>query len=409
MSRRRLRLQRSDDNNGRFMKPSGTASYALAAVFQAAGASGAATLAPFYMKDQGFSVALVGVPLVINGLGRIGSDLLSGLLATYVNARTLLMVAASVALGFLLLGALFREWMPLFLSVWIVLGLTEAMFSLSLRKIAFDLSAPGRQGQVQGQVASSLGVGFAMGPALAGMVGARWGAGMLFVFYAVAQALALMVVVCTRGDLAGKLGRSESVSLLREGRRLLTTPSFASGCLAIFQSFLFLVGVTRVAFPFLAVSRGLTLDRIGAIVSISRLADAWGRFSGGWLCDRFGAPRVIAMGIVIGIPMYVLELYGAGLLGFMLPLSFMTMGFGFTNVASTTHALQLAGESTKALGLALARMSTSIGQMAGPLLAGLLVQELGYSGGFWSMAGISFAVLVAVSYGLRAASREVRN
>lgn len=391
------------------MKLSGTASYALAAVFQAAGASGAATLAPFYMKAQGFSVGLAGMPLVINGLGRIGSDLLSGLLATYVNARTLLVVAASTGLGFLLLGAFFREWMPLFLSVWIVLGLTEAMFALSLRKIAFDLSPPERQGRVQGQVASSLGVGFAMGPALAGMVGARWGAELLFVFYAIAQALTLMVVVCSHGDRAGKMGRADSVSLLREGRKLLTTPSFASACLAIFQSFLFLVGVTRVAFPFLAVSRGLTLDRVGAIVSISRLADAWGRFSGGWLCDRFGAARVIAMGIVIGIPMYVWELYGAGMLSFMLPLCFMTMGFGFTNVGSTTHALQLAGESTKALGLALARMSTSIGQMAGPLLAGLLIQELGYRGGFWSMAGISFAVLLAVSRGLKAATQEDRS
>lgn len=383
------------------MNLSATALYVLVAVLQATGSSGAATLAPFYMKARGFSIALAGMPLVINGMGRIGSDLLSGALATYVNARTLLVGATSLGLGSLLVGAVLREWMALFLSVWVVLGLTEAMVALSLRKIAFDLSSPERQGRVQGQVASSLGIGFAVGPALAGVVGARWGAQTLFVFYAVAQALSLAVICFTRSHPAAAAPREESVSLVVEGRRLLATPSFAAACLAIFQSFLFLVGVTRVAFPFLAVSRGLTLDRVGTMVSISRLADSWGRFSGGWLCDRLGTPKVISLGIVVGIPMFIFVLYGGSALALVIPLCVMTMGFGFTNVGSTTHALQLAGPSTKALGLALARMSTSVGQMIGPLLAGVLVERLGYGGGFSTMAAISLGVLFIVGCGLR--------
>lgn len=389
------------------MKPSGTALYALAAIIQSSGASGTATLAPFYMKALGFSVGLVGIPLVVNGLGRVGSDLLSGFLATYFNAGTLLIVATSIGLGFSILGVLFRDWMPAFLSVWVVFGLTEAMFALSLRKIAFDLSPPERQGRIQGQVASALGIGFTIGPALGGFVGAWWGPELLFVFYAAHQALTLALVFLSGGHRAGKPTIAERVALFHEGRKLLSTPPFAAACLAIFQSFLFLVGVTRVAFPFLAVSRGLTLDVVGTMVSLSRLADTWGRFSGGWLCDRFGAQRVIMMGILIGIPMYVLELYGSGVGGLLVPLCFMTMGFGFTNVGSTTFALQIAGQKTKAIGLALARASTSFGQMLGPLLAGFLVQELGYGGGFWGMGLISFAVLIGVTYGLKGGASTV--
>jgi len=86
----------------------------------------------------------------------------------------------------------------------------------------------------------------------------------------------------------------------------------------------------------------------------------------------------------------------------------MTMGFGFTNVGSTTFALQVAGQKTKAIGLALARASTSFGQMLGPLLAGLLVQELGYSGGFWGMGLISLVVLIGVTYGLKGAASTGR-
>ena len=63
--------------------------------------------------------------------------------------------------------------MPVFLTVFTVFGLTEAMFALSLRKIGFDQSAPERQGQVQGQMASALGIGFTLGPLLGGFVG-KW-------------------------------------------------------------------------------------------------------------------------------------------------------------------------------------------------------------------------------------------
>ena len=45
--------------------------YVLAAICQTAGSSGAAMLAPFFMKEHGYSIALVGIPLVANGVGRV--------------------------------------------------------------------------------------------------------------------------------------------------------------------------------------------------------------------------------------------------------------------------------------------------------------------------------------------------
>ncbi|MDP9129418.1 MAG: hypothetical protein M3N35_03450, partial [Candidatus Binatota bacterium] len=57
--------------------------YILAAICQTAGSSGAAMLAPFFMKAHGYSVAAVGVPLVANGVGRVCSDVMSGIMASY--------------------------------------------------------------------------------------------------------------------------------------------------------------------------------------------------------------------------------------------------------------------------------------------------------------------------------------
>ena len=379
------------------MRISSIAFYALAAIFQASGSSGAAMLAPFFMKAQGFSTALVGVTLVINGLGRISSDLLSGLLATYFSSWSLLVVALAVSLAASALGLFVRDVMPLFLSIWAVLGFTEAMFGLCLRKTAFDQFPPSRQGRAQGLVASAAGIGFTLGPALGGIVGTRWGAGALFFLYALPQVLALVFILLAGRHGVGKPIAAGAQPLWSEARTLLRRPPFLAACLAMFQTFLFLVGVTRVAFPFLAVvGRGLSLQVVGTIVGFSRLADTFGRLIGGWLCDRIGTARVILAGVLIGVPMFLLETYGTGFLGLLIPLSLMTMGFGFTNVGSITCALESAGAEAKGVGLGLARASNSAGTMLGPLLAGVLIEGFGYEGGFFAMALISLAVFLLV-------------
>ena len=142
-------------------------------------------LAPFFMKAHGYSIALAGIPLVANGVGRVSSDLLSGIMATYVSPGMLLIAATAIGLATSAIGYTFLDTMPVFVGAWIFFGLTEAMFALALRKIGFDQSAPERQGRVQGQMASALGIGFTLGPLLGGLVGKWLGPNGLFFLYSV--------------------------------------------------------------------------------------------------------------------------------------------------------------------------------------------------------------------------------
>jgi len=384
------------------MKISPIAFFGLAAICQTAGSSGAAMLAPFFMKEHGYSIALAGIPLVANGVGRVCSDLLSGLMATYLSSGTLLI--AAVVIGFMMsvIGYLFLDVMPVFLTVFTAFGLTEAMFALSLRKIGFDQSAPEQQGRVQGQMASALGIGFTLGPLLGGFVGKWFGANGLFLLYAVPEVFGLVLILLGGAHRYRRTGGDPSTTLWREGMNLLVKPAFLASCLAICQSFFFLVGVTRVAFPFLAVNqRGIGLEVVGTMVSVSRLTDTLGRYYGGLLADRIQAFRVILLGVALGIPMFVLQIYGAGFITLLMPLAIMTLGFGLTNVASTTFALQSAPATAKGLSLGLSRASTSVGQTLGPLICGLLIDKMGYERGFQAMAIISAIVLAITWAGLK--------
>jgi len=376
--------------------------YVSAAVFQTAGSSGAAMLAPFFMKEHGYSVALAGIPLVANGVGRVCSDLLSGVMATYFSPGPLLIIAMIVGLITSIVGYAFIGAMPVFMGAWIVFGLTEAMFALSLRKIGFDQSAPGRQGRIQGQMAAALGIGFTLGPLLGGFVGKWLGPDGLFFLYAAPQAVGMILIILAGGHRYRRATAKESPNIWREGSQLLRKLPFLASCLAICQSFLFLVGVTRVAFPFLAVNlRGISLETVGTMVSLSRLTDTCGRYLGGRLCDRIKPAWVILLGVAIGIPMLLLQAYGSGFLTLLIPLAVTTMGFGFTNVGATTFALQSANPGAKELALGISRASTSFGQAIGPLVCGALIQSMGYEGGFQAMALSSVVVLVATWIGLK--------
>ena len=376
--------------------------YSLAAIVQIAGSSGAAMLAPFFMKDHGYSIAAASVPLVVNGLGRVCSDLTSGVLASYFSSGVLIVAASAASIVVAALAHFFIEAPVVFLGAFTLLGVTEAMFALSIRKIAFEQSEPGQQGRVQGQVAAALGIGFSLGPLAGGFVGKLFGPPVLFAFYALPQVIGLILILFGGAHRSRAITQEASVQLWREGKTLLTRASFLASSLAVFQSFVMLVGVTRIAFPFLAVNqRGYALDWVGTVVAISRMTDTFGRYTGGWLCDRITAPRVILVGVAIGIPMFLIQPYGSGVLSLVIPLTVMTMGFGYSNVGATTFALQSAGPNGKALALGLTRSCTSLGNTLGPLMAGLLVQHFGYETGYHGMAAISAAILVVVWLGLK--------
>ncbi|HET9916149.1 MAG TPA: MFS transporter [Candidatus Binatia bacterium] len=200
--------------------------YSLAAIVQIAGSSGAAMLAPFFMKDHGYSIAAASVPLVVNGIGRVCSDLTSGVLASYFSSGVLIVAASVASIVIAALAHFFIASPVVFLGAFTLLGVTEAMFALSIRKIAFEQSEPGQQGRVQGQVAAALGIGFSLGPLTSGFVGKIFGPQMLFAFYALPQIVGLILILLGGAHRSRAITQETSVQLWREGKTLLTRASF---------------------------------------------------------------------------------------------------------------------------------------------------------------------------------------
>jgi predicted MFS family arabinose efflux permease len=131
--------------------------YVLAAVSQTSGSSGAAMLGPFFMKAHGYSIALAGIPLVANGIGRVCSDLFSGVMATYLSPGALLIAATAIGIMTSVAGYVFLHRMPVFVAAWIVFGLTSAKDACRVKWLPLwgSVSRSGRCSEVGSEIGSA--------------------------------------------------------------------------------------------------------------------------------------------------------------------------------------------------------------------------------------------------------------
>ncbi len=131
-------------------------------------------LAPFFMKAHGYSVAMAGMPLVANGVGRVCSDVMSGIMATYFSPGSLLIAAMIIGLATSIVGYAFIGRHAGFSRRLDCLRPDRSDVRVVAQKNRLrPISRPERQGRVQGQMASALGIGFTLGPLFGGFVG-KW-------------------------------------------------------------------------------------------------------------------------------------------------------------------------------------------------------------------------------------------
>src|SRR5262249_21783775 len=186
------------------------------------------------------------------GVGRVCSDLLSGVMATYLSPGALLIAATAIGIMTSVAGYVFLDHMPVFVMAWIVFGLTEAMFALAARQVGFRQAAPQRPGRIQGFMASALGIGFPLGPLLGGFVGNRLGADGLFFVYAVPQSIAFIFILPAGAHRYRRAARPPAAAVWREAAGLLKKSPFLPSCPAICRAFFFLPAPPRAALPVLS-------------------------------------------------------------------------------------------------------------------------------------------------------------
>ncbi|MDN3904234.1 MULTISPECIES: MFS transporter [Arthrobacter] len=278
-------------------------------------------------------------------------------------------------------------------------GIGSTMFTISAMALIIRLAPPEVRGRVSSAYASSFLLGNIGGPLLGGLL-AGFGLRVPFLVYAGALVVAAGVVFLRLKDARPAPGAEETkpaglpVLTVREALRDSAyrgalVSSFANG----WSSF----GVRNALVPLFAAAAlsagpevagiSLTAFAVGTAVVLTfsgRLADSWGR------------RPLLLIGLAVNAVATAMIGFSSSVTEFLIISVIAGMGTGLLNPAQQAAVGDIIGNGRSGgKVLATFQMASDTGAIAGPVLAGMLADSLGYSWAFGVTGGIVAMAFVA--------------
>ena len=270
-------------------------------------------------------------------------------------------------------------------------GIGSTMFTISAMALLVRLAPPSARGRVSSAYGSAFLIGGMAGPLLGGFV-AQWGLRAPFVVYAVALLVAAAVVAVGLGGARLRpppdaASRPAAMTLAEAWEHGAYRAVLVSGVANGWTNF----GVRMAVLPLLAAA---VLDQpwvAGVVLAVGAVGTAATLQFSGRLVDRVGRrPLVIAGMAVMALTMGTMGLVvldGIGTrvaLGLLLVLSLLSgVGAGMVNPAQQAAVADVVGnERSGGRVLSTFQMAQDGGAIVGPILIGLVADQLGFPAAF---------------------------
>ncbi len=278
-------------------------------------------------------------------------------------------------------------------------GIGSTMFTVSAFGLLIRIAPPGLRGRVAGLYATSFLFGSIGGP-LVGAALVGFGLRVPFLIYAVALLVAAAVVYFRLKDsaLAAPEPAADTVTMtFRDGLR---SPTYRAALLSNFANGWAVFGV-RVALVPLFVVQALNASDgyAGIALTVFAVGNALVQFQAGRLSDLHGRrPFVLAGLVVSGLCTALLGL--SPNLWTLFALSVVAgIGSGLMNPAQQAAVADVVG--SKARGgpvLAAFQMAADVGSVVGPLVAGILAEQMSYAAAFAVTGALTVPALIAWAF-----------
>lgn len=275
-------------------------------------------------------------------------------------------------------------------------GVGSVMFTVASMALVIRLAPPQSRGRVSGAYASAFLIGNVAGPLVGGLL-AGFGLRVPFLAYAAALVLAAVVVhtQLSHHRKEGDAGATAAPAMLfSEGLRV---QAYRSALLSSFANGWATFGVRMATVPLFAVAAlGAGPEAAGLALAVFAAGNAAALTFSGRLADSLGRKPMLVSGLLLA----GLATAGIGFttqLGWFLAASILAgVGSGLLGPAQQAALADVIG-SGRSGGRVLAayQMASDVGAIAGPILAGLLADQLGYGWAF----GVTGGVLVVAALG----------
>ena len=296
-----------------------------------------------------------------------------GRLSDRIGRKPVIVVSlVGTCIGSLVTGAAGALWV-LFLGR-IIDGASGASVAVAQGAIA-DIAPPERRAQLLGMLGAAFGVGFVLGPALGGLAALGGPHVPFFVAAAVAGTNAVVAAVRlpeTRGT------RPPARESDAAERHVLRTPALTSMAAVSFVSVLAFAGF-EATFALLGERRFDLTEGSAAVLFlfVGVLLTVVQGMVIGPLTERFGSLRLMGTGlVVVAAGMFAMSAATSWWL-LIVALALLALGQGVNGPSNTTLVTQLAPPERRGEALGYVQSAGALARIAGPLLAGVLFDEVG--------------------------------
>jgi MFS family permease len=354
-------------------------------------------LLPFYAEHYGASPAMVGMLSATFALCQLIAGPVLGQLSDRFGRKPLLIVSQlGTFAGFLLMANATHLWMIFVARA--IDGATAGNITIAQAYIA-DVTEPKNRARAFGLIGIAFGLGFLVGPGISGLLAHYDLRYPIFV----AAALSFTSVVTTYLLLPwgkppgahGDVPRRVKVLDVKTYARYFARPRLGN---FLGQFFIYILGFAVFTGGFaLFAERRLTWDgrpfgprEVGLVFAFAGFLGAI--LQGGLihrLVAKFGEERLIVYGFAANVLGYLVLGFTAYLPILVVSAMITAFGNGSLRPSLTSIITQAVERNEQGLVLGLTQSLTSVGQIVGPLLAGLLIEH-GYLGAWaWSIALLS--------------------
>lgn len=360
-------------------------------LFGTLGSSMLIPVMPLYLTDAGLSLESASVVLAGVGIGASIAGLPVGSLIAKRGEYTALLVAFGVmALVGLPLG--FTDSVGLLVGLRVLFGGAHVALRLSRQTYVTRRVPVDQRGRAMSYIGGSYRVALLLGPVVGGVVLDRFGYKATFIVAALTAGLGLAQALVSRDVGLPLLDQSSTrrlvggmvVGLRTHWRRLLIAGWVPLHVAAARRG-------RYVVLPLIADELGVSPAGIGAIVTVSTMADLALFPVAGYVMDRFG--RLWAL-----IPSFTLMSVGLVWLGTAASTSavvaagaMMGVGNGLSSGGLMTYGSDLSPDDAPGPFLAGLAIFEDVGAIAGPLVVGLVGAQLGLGA-----ASVALAILMAI-------------
>jgi MFS family permease len=329
------------------------------------------TLLAVYLAQLGASVAQVGLVFSLAAVVPLALQIFGGWLSDSIGRlRTIAIGAVAASVGYVLMP-LVPSWQ------WAILALSLEYISGSLVGPSFsafiaEQSAEANRGKVFGISKGIFLTVAVIGPALGGFLADRLGFRPMLAIaaglYVTAAILRVWMATAVRFA-AGDRSERPTVRSLRTSLGTMAAMLVAGG---LVTWILVTDGVQDVAYTlsgnliplYLLRLGGLDAQRIGWLVSLRGTGMIVATLASGWLSDRYGERRIIALGFVLQFVALTIFVQTRAVSGFALSAAIVGLGFGTLIPAYDSLVSKAIPEKMR--GIAFGVFGTSIGLISLP-------------------------------------------